>query len=72
LLFFVAALNLVAVPAVIAHGRLRALATVNAMVVAILPAIGVFYQFPPRGVFSLIAMVFFIAAMVRAGPAPAN
>jgi len=67
LLFFVGALNLVALPAIIAHGRLRAMATVNVIFVGILLIIAVIYQFPPPGVFSLIAEVFFIAAMVRAG-----
>ena len=66
LLFFVVALNLVALPAIIAHGRLRALATVNVIFVGILLSTSVIYQFPPPGVFALIAEVFFIAAMVRA------
>jgi hypothetical protein len=69
LLLFVAVLNLVALPAVVAHGRLRAMATVNVTFVGILLAIAVIYQFPPPGVFCLIAEVFFIAAMVRARPA---
>jgi len=68
LLLFVAALNLVALPAVVAHGRLRAMATVNAIFVGILLAIAVIYQFPPPGVFCLIAEVLFIAALVRATP----
>ena len=67
LLFFVVALNLVALPAIIAHGRLRAMAAVNAIFVGILLAIAVIYQFPPPGVFCLIAEVFFIAALMRAG-----
>ena len=69
LLFFVVALNLVALRVVVAHGRLWAMAAVNAIFVGILLAIAVIYQFPPPGVFSLIALVFFIAAMVRAGRA---
>jgi hypothetical protein len=66
LLFFVAALNLVALPAVIAHGRLRAMAMVNVIFVGILLAIAVIYRFPPPGVFCLIALVFFIGAAIRA------
>jgi hypothetical protein len=66
LLFFVVGLNLVALPAVVAHGRLRALAAVNAIFVAILLAIAVIYQFPPPGVFSLIALIFFLGAWMRA------
>ena len=66
LLFFVAALNLVALPAVIAHGRLRAMSAVKVIFVGILLAIAVVYQFPPPGVFSLIAEAFFLAALVRA------
>lgn len=66
LLFFVVALNLVALPSIIAHGRLRAMAAINVIFVAILLATSVIYQFPPPGVFALIAEVFFIAAMVRA------
>jgi hypothetical protein len=68
LLLFVAALNLVALPAVVAHGRLRAMAAVNMIFVGILLAIAVIYQFPPPGVFCLIAELFFIAALVRAAP----
>jgi hypothetical protein len=70
LLFFVVALNLVALPAVIAHGRLRAMATVNVVFVGVLLAIAVIYQFPPPGVFALIAEAFFIAALARATPSP--
>ena len=72
LLLFVAALNLVALPVVVAHGRLRAMAMVNVIFVGILLAIAVIYQFPPPGVFCLIAEVFFIAALVRATPAPST
>src|SRR5678815_3436648 len=50
LLFFVVGINLVAFPAVAAvPGRLRALAMVNAVFVAILLAIAVAFQFPPPG-----------------------
>src|SRR5262245_7927320 len=66
LLLFVVALNLVALPAVIAHGRLRAIAAVNAIFSGILLAIAVLYQFPPPGVFSLIAAGFFLAAAAKA------
>jgi hypothetical protein len=69
LLFFVVALNLIALPAVIAHGRLRAMTKVNVIFVGILLAIAMIFQFPPPGVFSLIALAFFIAALVRATPA---
>ena len=70
LLLFVAALNLVALPAVVAHGRLRAMAMVNVIFVGILLAIAVIYQFPPPGVFCLIAEAFFIAALIKAAPLP--
>lgn len=66
LLFFVVALNLVALPAVIAHGRLRALAMVNVIFVAVLLGTSVIYSFPPPGVFSLVALVLFLGAFVRA------
>jgi len=66
LLFFVVALDFVALPAVIAHGRLRAMAAVNAIFVGILLATAVIYQFPPPGVFSLVAMVCFVLAAVKA------
>lgn len=68
LLFFVAAVNLVALPAVIAHGRMRALALVNVVFVGVLLIIAVIYQFPPPGVFSLIAEMFFLGAWFRAKP----
>lgn len=66
LLFFVVAVNLVALPAVIAHGRLRSLAIVNALFVGVLLAIALIFRFPPPGVFSLIAEVFFVGAVVKA------
>jgi hypothetical protein len=68
LLFFVVAINLVALPAVIAAGggRLRALAMVNAIFVGVLFAVAVMEQFPPPGVFTLIAEVFFVGAVIRA------
>jgi hypothetical protein len=66
LLFFVAALNLVALPAMVAHRRLPTLAAVNAIFAGILLAIAVAFNFPPPAVFSLGAMLFFIAALVRA------
>jgi hypothetical protein len=66
MLFFVVALNMVALPAIIAYGRLRAMAAVNAIFVGILLYTSVIYQFPPPGVFALTAEVFFIAAVVRA------
>lgn len=66
LLFFVAALNLVALPAVIAHGRLRSMAMVNAVFVCVLLAVSLAFQFPPPGVFSLIAAAFFALAAAKA------
>lgn len=66
LLFFVVAINLVALPAIVAHGRLRATATVNVIFVGIVLSTSVIYQFPPPGVFALIAEAFFVAALVRA------
>ena len=68
LLFFVVALNLVALPAVAAGGRLRALAVVNAVFVCVLLAIAAMYRFPPPGVFSVVALAFFIAAVLKAKP----
>lgn len=67
LLFFVVAINFAALPAVAAHGRLRAVATVNAAFTAILLAIALIYRFPPPGVFSLIALAFFLASSAKAG-----
>jgi hypothetical protein len=66
LLFFVVALNLVALQAVIAQGRLRTLAIVNVTFVAILLAIALIHQFPPPGVFALIAGVLFLGSVVKA------
>jgi hypothetical protein len=66
LLFFVVALNLVALPAVIACGRLRAMAMVNVAFAGILLAICLACRFPPPAVFSLIAVVLFLGAAVRA------
>jgi hypothetical protein len=66
LLFFAVALNFVALRPVIAVGRLRALAVVNVVFVAILLATSVIYQFPPPGVFSLVALVLSFGAMIRA------
>ena len=65
LLFFVVALNLVALPAIIAQGRLRALAMVNVIFVAILLGIALVYQFPPPAVFALTAEVLFVGAVIR-------
>jgi hypothetical protein len=67
LLFFVVALNFVALPAVAAHGRLRALALVNAIFVGALLAICLICRFPPPAVFCLIAEVLFVGSAVRAG-----
>ena len=67
------ALNLVALPAVIACGRLRALSWVNAIFVAILLAISLIFRFPPPAVFALVAEVCFVWAALRArAPMPAE
>jgi hypothetical protein len=66
LLFFVVALNLVALPPVIAHGRLKALAMVNVLFVAMLLAISLLCQFPPPAVFALAATILFAGAAIRA------
>ncbi len=67
LLLFVAAINIVALPAVIAHGRLRALSMVNAGFCAILLGLAVVFTFPPPGVFALAAVVCFGFAASGAG-----
>lgn len=69
-LFFVVALNLVALPAVIAHRRLRAMTIVNVIFVGIILITAVVCQFPPPGVFALIAEACFIAALIRVTPSP--
>lgn len=66
LLFFVVALNLVALPSVAAEGRLRALAAVNVVFVGALLALSLIFRFPPPGVFALVAELLFLAALVRA------
>jgi hypothetical protein len=68
LLYFVATVNLVVLPSMIAQGRLRALACVNAIFAGVLLAIAVLYQFPPPAVFSLVAGAFFLGAMMKATP----
>lgn len=69
-LFFIVALNLVALPAVIAHRRLRAMSMVNVLFVGFVLITAVVFQFPPPGVFALIAEALFIAALIRATSAP--
>lgn len=66
LLYFVVAINLAALPAIIALDRLRFVAYVNAIFTMVLLAISLAYQFPPPAVFALIAAVCFIAALVKA------
>lgn len=66
LLFFVVALNLVALPSVTAHGRLESLAAVNVVFVGALLALSLIFQFPPPGVFALGAEFLFLGALVRA------
>ena len=66
LLYFVVALNFVALRAVIAYGRLRALAVVNLIFSGVLLAIALIYRFPPPAVFALGAVVLFAGAAARA------
>lgn len=66
LLFFVVAINLVALPAVVAYGRLRALSMVNAIFAGALLAVSLIEQFPPPAVFALAAGALFAGAAIRA------
>lgn len=66
LLYFVAAVNLVALPAVVAGGRLRVLAAINALFATLLLVISLCFQFPPPAVFALAAAVLFADAALRA------
>lgn len=66
LLYFIVALNFVALPAVVACRRLRALALVNTVFTTGLLVIAAAYQFPPPGVFALVATVLFGGAALRA------
>ncbi len=66
LLYFVVALNFVALKPVIAAGRLKTLALVNAVFSAILLATALLCRFPPPAVFSLVALVLFAMSAFRA------
>lgn len=66
LLYFVAAVDLVALRPVIAAGRLKTLALVNAIFAAILLAICLLCRFPPPAVFALVALVLFALSALRA------
>jgi hypothetical protein len=59
LLLFVGALNLVALPAAVAHGRLRALTHVNHTFCGLLLATSAAARFPPPMVFTLVIEVLF-------------
>jgi hypothetical protein len=54
LLLFVGVLNLVALPAALAHGRLRALTLVNVAFCGLLLALAAAVRFPPPMVFALL------------------
>lgn len=69
LLYFVVALNLVVLPAIGTHERLRAIAFVNAAFSGALLLIAIIFQFPPPGVFSLVAGLLFMASALRASAA---
>lgn len=66
LLYFVVAVNCVALRPVAAAGRLRSLAFVNAAFSALLLAITLVFRFPPPGVFALVATVLFGLSAARA------
>lgn len=66
LLLFVGVANLVALPAVVAHGSLRNLALVNVLFTSILLAISLGCLFPPPAAFSLVAESLFALAMAQA------
>lgn len=66
LLYVVAAINLVALGPVVAAGRLRRLAVVNAVFAFVLVGVAVMFTFPPPGVFSFVAGVLFAMAGVKA------
>lgn len=66
LLYFVVAVNLVALSGVVAQGRLRTLAMVNASFSGLLLSISLAFTFPPPAVFALIATILFVMAAMRA------
>jgi hypothetical protein len=64
LLLFVGVLNLVALPAAVAHGRLRALTLVNLVFCGLLLMLGVAVRFPPPTVFALVIEILFALSWV--------
>jgi len=69
LLLFVGVLNLVALPAAVAHGRLRGLTLVNLVFCGLLLVLSAIVRFPPPMMFALVIEVLFalsLAAQRRA------
>jgi hypothetical protein len=64
LLLFVGTLNLVALPAAVAHGRLRALTLANLVFCGLLLALAVAVRFPPPMVFALVIELLFALSLV--------
>jgi hypothetical protein len=64
LLLFAGALNLVALPAAVAHGKLRALTLVNLVFCGLLLAIAAAARFPPPMAFALAIEVLFALSWV--------
>jgi hypothetical protein len=62
-LVFLGVLNLVALPAAAAHGRLRALTLVNLLLCALLLGIAAAARFPPPMLFSLVIAVLFALSL---------
>jgi hypothetical protein len=63
-LVFVGVLNLVALPAAVAHGRLRALTLVNLVFCGLLLATAVLVRFPPPLIFALAIEILFALSWV--------
>lgn len=64
LLLFVGVLNLVALPAVVAHGRLRALTVVNLAFCGVLLVLAAIVRFPPPMAFALVIEILFALSWV--------
>jgi hypothetical protein len=64
LLLFVGALNIVALPAAAAHGRLRALTLVNLGFCGLLLVLSAVVRFPPPMLFALVIEVLFAISLV--------
>jgi hypothetical protein len=64
LLLFVGALNLVALPAAVAHRRLRALTLVNLAFCGMLLVLAAVVRFPPPMVFALVIEVLFFLSLL--------